>query len=206
MDRPRRCRCATIWLVWRRRSIGRVGIATAHPSPRASRRCSNYPACSIAKRRPVPSWSSAPSSVADDALRDIDFESNLDDRRHKINFGSIIAILVLSILLILTNLAHGRSVGAAMVWRIKRALAAEDLSFGVRDLKTARSSSRAASLTHFASPPSASVVPEVMSLRIREGKGPRTNAAMSKFAANDFRYDLPAVHAAGDDRSRRRRR
>ena len=40
----------------------RGGIAMALRWRRASRRCSNYLRCSIAKRRPVPRWSSAPSS------------------------------------------------------------------------------------------------------------------------------------------------
>src|SRR2546427_6120679 len=38
--------------------------------------------------------------VADESLRNINFESNLDDRRHKLNFSAIVSILVVTILLI----------------------------------------------------------------------------------------------------------
>jgi hypothetical protein len=38
-----------------------------------------------------------------------------------------------------------------------------------------------------------SVSPEVVNVRFRDGSGERVSASLTRFAANDFRYDFPAV-------------
>jgi hypothetical protein len=129
---------------------------------------------------------------ADDALRNVDFESNLDARRHQINYYAIIAMLVLSILLILTNhrmvglWARRWFGGSSEPWPQATYLSIYGLEGGKIIVP------RGEPFT-FRVTAGDSVVPENVSLRMREGKGPRVTAAMSKFAANDFRYDLPAV-------------
>ncbi len=132
--------------------------------------------------------------VADDSLRDVNFEANLDDRRHKINFGSIIAILCVALLLILLNLgtfglwARRWFGGSNEPWPQKTYL----MVVGIQDGKVIVPRGEPYTL-RLTTTPESRVIPEAISLTLREGKGPRTNAAMSKFADNDFRYDLPAV-------------
>lgn len=132
--------------------------------------------------------------VADDSLRDVNFESNLDDRRHQLNFGAIVGILVLSILLILLNSstvglwARRWFAGSNEPWPQKTYL---DV-LGMRDGKIIVPRGEPYTL-RLTTTPSSRVIPDAISLRLREGKGPHTSAAMSKFAGNDFRYDLPAV-------------
>jgi hypothetical protein len=129
---------------------------------------------------------------ADETLREVRFESALNGRRHKLNFGSIIAILVIAILLMVLNLrtvglwARRWFGGSNEPWPQRTYLVVS----GLRDGKIIVPRGEPYTLRITAGK---SEVPEIVSLRIREGKGPRTSAAMTKFAANDFRYDLPAV-------------
>jgi hypothetical protein len=131
---------------------------------------------------------------ADDSLRDVNFESNLDDRRHQLNFSAIVGILIVTILLIFLNLgtvglwARRWFAGSNEPWPQKTYLDVLGMQNG--KIIVPRGEPYTLRLT---TTPSSRVIPDAISLRLREGKGPRTSAAMSKFAGNDFRYDLPAV-------------
>jgi len=130
--------------------------------------------------------------AADNALRDVTFEANLDERRHKINFNAIIGMLLLSIVLMLTNhrmvglWARRWFGGSNEPWPQRTYL---DV-IGLTDGKIIVPRGEPYTLRVTAGQ---SEVPEAISLRLREGKGSRISVAMNKFAANDFRYDLPAV-------------
>jgi hypothetical protein len=131
--------------------------------------------------------------AADDSLRSFNFVEQLDDWRLKINSFLIGSILLISLLLAALNPQ------TTALW-MKRWFAFSNEPwpqdtylqvFGLKDGKiivprgepyTIRISSRGKSL-----------VPESISLRMREGKGTRATAAMNKFASNDFRFDLSAV-------------
>ncbi|HEX3359242.1 MAG TPA: hypothetical protein VHS31_19850 [Tepidisphaeraceae bacterium] len=134
--------------------------------------------------------------AADDALRNTSFESALDDRRHKINLGAIVAILAVTILFILLNLgttglwARRWFLGSTEPWPQSTYLGVIGLTDG--KIIVPRGEPYTLRLTAIRN----SMVPESISLRLRETNGPRTSAAMSKFAANDFRYDMPAIQSA----------
>jgi hypothetical protein len=133
-------------------------------------------------------------TVADDSLRSADFESNLNEKRHRLNFRSIIVIAAVSILLILLNLGtfglwfRRWFLGSSEPWPQKTYLAIA----GLQDGRIIVPHGEPYTLRVMASKES-SAIPDAISLRLREGKGPRTSAAMTKFASNDFRFDLPAV-------------
>ncbi len=133
--------------------------------------------------------------AADDSLRNTNFESALDDRRHKMNLGAIVGILVVSILFILLNLgttglwARRWFLGSTEPWPQNTYLGVAGLIDG--KIIVPRGEPYTLRLTAIRN----SVAPESISLRLREGSAPRTSAAMSKFAANDFRYDMPAIQS-----------
>ena len=113
--------------------------------------------------------------VADDSLRNVNFEANLDDRRHKINFGSIIAILSVALLLILLNLgtfglwARRWFGGSNEPWPQKTYL----MVVGIQDGKVIVPRGEPYTL-RLTTTPESRVIPEAISLTLREGKGPRT--------------------------------
>lgn len=143
---------------------------------------------------PSPSMVEQAVAHAHDALRNVNFLDRLDHKRFNLQLTSIASLLIAAIILILINPAMAglwarRWFGASHEpWPQRTYLMVAGL-MGDKIIVP-----RGEPFVLRAGVKQGSLAPDTVSLRYREQGSPHVRAQMTRFAAGDFRYDVPAIN------------
>src|SRR4051812_39526581 len=130
---------------------------------------------------------------AADTLRGVDFTLRLDERRYKLNLGSIGAIALVLLLLVTMNHALAGLwlrrwfAGSNEPWPQRTYLQIAGLVDGRLIVPRGEPFLLRVGVRHGA------LAPENVDLVLREKGASRINASMTRFGPGDFRYDVPPV-------------
>jgi len=130
------------------------------------------------------------------ALAGLDYRSQLDDRRRNLSALLLAAALLLPAIAVIAAPATVRLwaartfLGSTEPWPQKTYLQVAGISDGVLVVP------RGEPFLLRVSARDGSVVPESVTIRVREGHASRVDSSLTAFGHNDFRYDSPGIHDA----------
>ncbi len=131
-------------------------------------------------------------------LAGLDYRSRLDDRRRNLSALLLMAALLLPAAVAVAAPATLRLwaartfLGSIQPWPQKTYLKVEGAADGVMVVP------RGEPFMLRVSAKDGSVVPESVTLRLKEGNASRMEASLTKFGSNDFRYDSPGIRDTAD--------
>ncbi len=144
---------------------------------------------------------------AHESLKNVDFAARIDHRRFNLHVSSIAGLIIASLIFTIAAPATASLwarrwfAGSNVPWPQKTYLTIAGLCSDGRIIVP-----RSEPFVLRAGVRPGSEAPDSISLRLRERHGPRVDGTMTKFAAADFRYNVPSVDQPIDVRGLGRRR
>ena len=142
---------------------------------------------------PSPSMVTRAVEHAHDSLKGVNFLERLDHKRFNYQLGAIAGLVIFCMIFVLAAPATAGLwarrwfAGSGQPWPQRTYLTVAGLEDGKIVVP------RGEPFVLRAGVKEASESPEAVSIRLREGRGSRINGQMTKFAAGDFRYDVPPI-------------
>ena len=145
--------------------------------------------------QPSPAMLHRAAAACHVALADIDFDARLDDRRRNLASGLIFSMMLLPMMVAIAAPASARLWAARVLggsnepWPQKTYLQVAGLDHNMIVVP------RGEPFVLRVQAVDGSVVPQLVSLRFREGQAARVNDQFRLFGANDFRYEFPSINS-----------